>query len=299
MSTRIKPYNHTVDYDRVGDFLVDTYHPGEYFSNWLQPRWEYMHYHPYIKSLDLEKIGVAEDADQIVGVVHFEHTYGQIYFQVHPDYDHIKTDLLDYAEVTFRGEQSDGDREYLALYVSEHDPTLENLVISRGYQKWDGYEEDIARYVLDKPIPDIKLPEGFHLNSLADENDLHKINRVLWRGFNHPGPPPEEYVESRGEGQQAPNFRQDLTIVVVAPDGNYVSYCGMWYVPENRVGYVEPVATDPDYRRMGMGSAAVLESLRRVRDLGAEIAWVGSGLDFYQAIGFKKKFAVNAWIKYF
>ncbi len=142
------------------------------------------------------------------------------------------------------------------------------------------------------------LPEGFHLQSLADENDLRKINQVLWRGFNHQGPPPEEEIEGRKEAQAAPNFRHDLTIVAVAPSGDYVSFCGIWYVPENRLTYVEPVATDPDFRRMGLGKAVVLEGIRRTVPLGSEVAWVGSEQKFYEAIGFTKSYQAEAWIKY-
>ena len=161
-----------------------------------------------------------------------------------------------------------------------------------------GFAQYSSRLSLDKPIPKIELPEGFRFQSLADENDFHKINRVLWRGFDHPGPPPKEEVEGRKFSQQAPNFRKDLNIVVVAPDGNFVSYAGMWHLKENKVAYVEPVATDPDYRRMGLGRAAVLESARRAAVEGAEITWVGSGQPFYSAIGFEKKFTAVPWVKF-
>ena len=77
-----------------------------------------------------------------------------------------------------------------------------------------------------------------------------------------------------------------------------MSYAGIWYVPENGFAYVEPVATDPDYRRKGLGAAAVLESLRRVQTEGAQIAWVGSDQEFYQAIGFEKKFQRNLGVKW-
>ena len=69
-------------------------------------------------------------------------------------------------------------------------------------------------------------------------------------------------------------------------------------VPENRVAYVEPVATDPDFRRMGLGRAVVEESLRRAAADGAEVAWVGSGQEFYAAMGFTIVFQTNLWIRY-
>jgi predicted N-acetyltransferase YhbS len=299
LTIRIRPYVHDDDYDRVGDFLFATFQHGDFFINWLQPRWEYMHYHSYIKELDLSKIGIAEDDGEIVGVVHFEGQEGQIYFQVHPEQDSVKKSLLNYAEETFRGKSTKDGRACLALFINEHDTALEAMAKEHGFEKHPEFSEEHSRIVLDHPIPEVQLPEGFALQSLADENDFHKINQVLWRGFNHEGPPPEEYVQSRKDMQKAPNFRQDLNIVVVAPEGHFVSYSGIWYVEANRVGYVEPVATDPDYRRMGLGKAAVLECVRRVAALGAEVAWVGSGQEFYKAIGFTKTFDVHAWVKYY
>jgi predicted N-acetyltransferase YhbS len=95
-----------------------------------------------------------------------------------------------------------------------------------------------------------------------------------------------------------PSGRRDLKIAVVAPDGNFVAFCGMFYEPTHRYAYVEPVATDPDYRRMGLGKAAVLEGIRRCGTLGATVAYVGSDQAFYQAIGFKKVYLSECWVKY-
>ena len=78
---------------------------------------------------------------------------------------------------------------------------------------------------------------------------------------------------------------------------DYVSFAGMWVVAENRVGYVEPVATDPTYRRMGLGRAAVLESIRNAGAGGARVAWVGSDQEFYLAMGFNVRNRSRLWIK--
>ncbi len=147
--------------------------------------------------------------------------------------------------------------------------------------------------------PKSNCRRAIRLKSLADENDLHKINRVLWRGFNHPGEPPEDGIEDRRKMQSGPNFRKDLTIVVEGPTGNFVSFCGMWYEPVNKYAYVEPVATDPDSRRLGLGTAAVLEGIRRCAVEGATVAYVGSDQEFYKALGFTKQFNSNCWEKFF
>ena len=141
------------------------------------------------------------------------------------------------------------------------------------------------------------MPKGYQLKSLADENNLLKIHRVLWRGFNHPGEPPADGLEDRRKMQSGPNFRKDLTIVVEGPTGEFVSFSGMWYEPTNKYAYVEPVATDPDYRRMGFGRAAVMEGIRRCALEEATVVYVGSDQEFYKAMGFTKVFNSNCWEK--
>ena len=84
-------------------------------------------------------------------------------------------------------------------------------------------------------------------------------------------------------------------MVVEAPDGSFVSYCGMWYEPVHRIAYVEPVATDPAYRRMGLASAAILEGIRRCGELGATVACVGAIRPIYQSIGFRQVYNGSAW----
>ena len=88
------------------------------------------------------------------------------------------------------------------------------------------------------------------------------------------------------------------TFVTVAPDGQFVSFAGRWSEPVNRFGYVEPVATDPDYRRMGLGTAAVMEGVRRCALEGATVAYVGSTQLFYQSMGFREVARQECWLKY-
>jgi predicted N-acetyltransferase YhbS len=97
--------------------------------------------------------------------------------------------------------------------------------------------------------------------------------------------------------QSAPNYRKDLNIVAVAPDGMYASYGGIWQDHFNRIAYIEPVCTDPDYRRMRLGTAVVLEGIRRCGKEGAMTAMVGSDQTFYTSMGFKKLFDINLWAR--
>ena len=60
---------------------------------------------------------------------------------------------------------------------------------------------------------------------------------------------------------------------------------------------MEPVCTDSDYRRMGVGTAAVMEGIRRCAEEGATVAFVGSEQPFYHTMGFEKLFNIPLWAK--
>ncbi len=173
---------------------------------------------------------------------------------------------------------------------------MKDLAAGQGFRIDNRFTEGTSRMALTAPsVPG--LPEGFRLQSLAENNDLRRVNQVLWRGFNHDGPPPDDEIPGRAFAQTAPAFRKDMTIVAVAPNGDYASYSGMWVVPDLGYCYVEPVATDPTYRRMGLGRAVVLEAMSRAHRAGAELAWVGSDQEFYLSMGFEKAFETQLWWK--
>ena len=146
-------------------------------------------------------------------------------------------------------------------------------------------------------LPEASAPDGYRVQSLAEDNDHSEINRVLWRGFGHEGPPSDADIPSRIRQQQTPNYSLALNLVAVAPDGHFAAYAGIWVEPANRVAYVEPVATDPEHRRLGLGSVVVTECLRRAQGLGSTVAWVGSEEAFYEALGFEVTCASELWIK--
>jgi ubiquinone/menaquinone biosynthesis C-methylase UbiE/predicted N-acetyltransferase YhbS len=256
-----------------------------------------MHSHPSLDEASLARIGIWEEAGEIVAVAHYESRLGEAFFELHPGYTHLKPRLLEYAEDQLAGRTESGER-YLHAFVNDFDLAFEAEVRSRGYEKDERHARPMSQLPIAQPFrPLISLPDGFRLKSLADDNDLGKIHRVLWRGFNHAGEPPANGIEGRRKMQSGPHFRKDLTLVVEAPNGEFVSYCGLWYEAKNQIAYVEPMATDPTFRRMGLGRAALLEGVRRCAELGARAAFVGSDQLFYQALGFRTAFISNCWIK--
>jgi GNAT superfamily N-acetyltransferase len=301
MSTKYRNYVHPDDYRRISEFLIAHYQPRNADGNWIEPAWEYMHGHPYLDSTSLQKTGVWEDNGEIVAVSHYESRLGEAFFEFHPAYRHLRDEMLDHAERHLTGVSKEDGRKYLHALINDNDPEFLALVKSRGYEKDPECTRPMYHFVIPDPFPIIALPDGFHLTSLAEECDWAKVNRVIWRGFNHEGEPPStaEDLESRRKMFDTPTARRDLKIAVAAPNGDFVAFCGMFYEPNGKFAYVEPVATDPLYRRLGLGKAAVLEGIRRCSELGATVAYVGSDQDFYKALDFRYVYNSECWVKYF
>ena len=294
MNIMARTYDHDTDFDRVGKFLLETYRTVGDHINWLQPRWEYIHFHPLSKEIDLASIVVWEADGRIVGVAHPEHPMGVAYFEIDPEFGWLRQEMLDRAEASI-STQTEGTR-CLRVYINDLDHEFQDIVTKRGYSR-DGSGEPMSHF----PVPDELriplLPEGYRLTDLATGNDLGELHRVLWRGFDRGDDPPDDGLELRKFMQSAPNYDRRLNIVAIAPDGHFASYCGMWMDPVNRACYVEPVATDPEHRRKGLASAAVIEGIRRCAERGATVAYVGSTLPMYRSIGFEECYRSSRWVR--
>lgn len=295
MRTTLRAYTSvpgfTEDFFKVRDFLLRIHEPGYKDENWLWARWEYMFSHPALDEQYLSRIGIWEDQGRIVAMANYEDSLGYAFFSFDRAYSFLKQEMLDYA-LQHLCIQDDQGNKVLKVMINQNDAEFVNLI------KTSGFEEgpfDPTSVFMDAST-DYTLPEGFSVTSLAEDNDLRKLDRVLWRGFNHEGEPPEDELDGRKKMQSGPNFRHDLNMVVKAPNGDYASYAGMWYEQGTDYVMVEPVATDPTYRKMGLGKAAVLAGIKRCMDLGAKVAYVGSGQQFYYSIGFKPSFN-SRWYK--
>ncbi|MEM7624886.1 MAG: GNAT family N-acetyltransferase [Planctomycetota bacterium] len=292
MGPKLTKFEHNRDFERVSRFLVETYRTAGTHLNWLQPRWEYMHYHPLIRDVNVSQIGLWEDDGHIVGVIHPEHEEGTVYLQIRDDNPALKKQMLQYAEQHLS--IIAGGLRRLRVLINRADQSFQGIATAAGYDKTE-LCESMSEWVLPSSVCPPPLPEGFHLKSLAEDNDLYRVEDALWRGFEHQGEPPVGWLEDRQFAQSAPNYRKDLNIVVEAPSGCFVSYCGMWLEPTYAVAYVEPVATVPEFRRRGLARTAVLEGVRRCVASGAERAYVGGTLPLYESLGFRTIFYTDVW----
>lgn len=281
----------TEDYHKVRQFFIELG-----YCEFTYARWDWMTTHSYLDCEAIGKIGLWEDNDRLVGVATFDTRLGCMYCLTYPEYAHIKKDMLTYAMENL----CDGDT--YEVIIAANDRVFQDIAEQMGFVPSKDGEADAIFYTAQTSTV-YSLPEGFKIASLKEAYRQDEYLRVLWKGFNHElnGEGPFVYTEEKKHAVDAemirPNVDLNLKVAVVAPDGHFASYCGMWYDSSAGFAVIEPVATDPDYRKMGLGKAVVLEGIKRVKELGAKYVYVGSSQQFYYSIGMRPYAVSTVWKK--
>jgi ribosomal protein S18 acetylase RimI-like enzyme len=278
------------DYQKVRDFLIRINSKKLCTPYFLWGAWEWEVTHREFDISNQEKFGLWEDNGEIVAIAIYEMPLGDALLFADEEYGNLKSDLITYAKKSLH------DNGKLRILLPNGDYEFQRAAVAQGFRptanKWDSAALDIDM------LQSYSLPDGFSLKDMTDSWDWQQYNRLMWCGF-HPGEGraahDNETILSRKNMLSSPMINPKLVLAVVASDGNYVSHCGTWYQASDSYCYVEPVATDPEYRRMGLGKAVVLEAIRRCGNLGAKQAIVGSSQQFYYNIGFYPIFTATWW----
>ncbi|MEN8907379.1 MAG: GNAT family N-acetyltransferase [Clostridiales bacterium] len=267
------------------------------YAEFTYARWDWMTTHSYLDENAVGKIGLWKSNNKIVGIATFDTNLGNAYCLALPEFRYLKKEMLLYSKENL------SNKDGFGIVISDTDYEFQDIAYELGYIASEGNRENDLIFYINKTSLKYELPNGFKITSLKETYDEYQYMNVLWKGFNH---------ELNGEGKLnfteenknkvtgelcRPNVDLDLKIAVISPNGDFASYCGMWYEAEVGYAIIEPVATDPNYRKMGLGKAAVLEGIKRVKKLGAKTALVGSGQQFYYNIGMRPYSSATIWMK--
>jgi ribosomal protein S18 acetylase RimI-like enzyme len=149
-------------------------------------------------------------------------------------------------------------------------------------------------------VPDSSCaPAGFMIESLAEDRSAtyDGIAECVRRAFNS-----EHDIRSALESLEAnPMFRAELSVFARSPDGRIAAYCRGTVDPGNGVCGIDPVCTDPDFRRLGLGRAVVQQCFRTLRSLGGLFCYIGSAPEpapstyLYQSLDPFSKTVFSKW----
>ena len=185
----------------------------------------------------------------------------------------------------------------LSSPVFQQHESLNQAFAARGYHA----EEHLIvfSYTLHDEPPAPSLPPGYHFLE-AMQTDLAEQRAALHaQAFAPSRMNADHYLHL----MSAPCYHPTLDVVIVAPNGTFASFALAWADDELETGEFEPVGTHPAYRRLGLGHAALLEGLRRLRAAGMKRATVccdathAGNIAFYKSLGFVKLNHVLLWTR--
>ncbi len=148
------------------------------------------------------------------------------------------------------------------------------------YRVWD----HITERVLGDPLPDAPLPDGYSIRSPTPEDraELAAARRELF--------------DERWTGPEI-----DGELVAVAPDGRVAGFIVTWRDAVNHVGLFEPVGVRPEFQRLGLARALMVEGLRRMSRAGMRTALVehdvanAAAASLYRGLGFEIRYETHGF----
>lgn len=286
-----RPYSILSDFMRVYEFLGDNYTPTELNGNMMPQFFEYAHVHSYFNKNMTHHMTIWEDSGKIAAFCGYEMDIGEAYPVVGRGYEYLLPEILSQAERELSAEK-DGRRS-LEVWVTSSQSAHIALLRENGYEK--AYTEPVKLFRYENGFPASALPDGFGCISLENDIDYRKLNRCIWRGFDH-GDDVEYNTEEIRYMSAAPHFRPEIGRIITAPDGEYACYAGMWLDEKNGYAYLEPLCTQPQYRRMGLARYALCDAMKHTQRLGARYCF-GGAMGFYDALGFTQAAQRQMWRK--
>ena len=285
------------DFQSVYSFLGRLYRSDRNHPYWLPSRWEYAAYlvsplylhRGYPNWMDTIRIWETHGSE-IVAIANSENPDENAFLHSHPKHRYIEEELISWAEDNIAVVKGNDERKTLTVWTREEDHYRETMLAERGYVRQN--PKDYLKWqFLDNRIPKTNLPSGFRVASLSEGIDLAGKIECAAKAFRSSEVPAKVYSHM----QSAPSYRPNLDLCVLKDYGTVVSLCIIWLDKANNIGYFEPVATHPEYQRWGLGKAILTEGLSRLKNLGAEIAYVGAYGDdrsaFYSSAGFTNQIA--------
>lgn len=276
----MRSYQDEEDFWRMRAFLRDIFlcHP-PLERSWQVARLDYWRWHVNANILHLPLFEAFHfwetDAGQLAAVVNLDNP-GDVHFQVHPNWrtPALETEMLHAAEDCLTTKNEAGQRT-LTIWAHADDAVRIEILRRHGYTKgkWPEFQHYRS---LDDSLPTAAPAVDYQIRALGNTDELPPRSWASWRAF-HPNEPNDTYEgwEWYHNIQRIPQYRRDLDLVAVAPDGTLCGFCTIWLDDVTRTGMFEPVGIMPEHQQKGLGKALMCEGLRRLQKMGARWATVG------------------------
>ena len=149
--------------------------------------------------------------------------------------------------------------EAVSLEVDRADVVLRDVLVGHDFAIEDeGLVE--AWLAADARPPISPLHDGYRLSSRLET--IQRPHHMTSAERNHPDPEPRL--------RQTSLYRPDLDLVVHDRRDGVAAYGLFWYDPETATGLVEPMRTEDDHQRLGLGRSILTTGINLLAEAGAE-----------------------------
>ncbi len=234
--------------------------------------------------------------EQIVGFAFVDH-YHNLHFEfdqlaAHPS---IELDIADWGTACIRRAIQERG-ESLALDASCRNDDGERIALfgRNGFVMQEMHTLHMVR-LLDEPIPRPQLAASFSMRNVAGEQEVESVVALHRAAFGSENMTNEERLAM----MRLPDYDSELDLLAITQYGKFAAYCLCSIrQEENRhsgrdEGYIDTVATHPDFQRRGLARALLLTGLHRLKQRGVTIAMLGTSSENLamrrsaQAVGFR------------
>lgn len=185
--------------------------------------------------------------------------------------DRMGAQIVDWGETCIRKAHARG--EAMSLDASCREDYAERIAFLRqyGFQQTEVTTIKMAR-LLSEPIPEPKLPQGFLIRPIAGTQEAEAVASMHRAAFG------TEYMTTKNRLiiMSTSGYDPSLDLVVTAPDGTIAANCICSVDEVSKMGNTDPVATHPQYQRLGLARALLLIGLQLLRERGLSSAHLGT-----------------------
>lgn len=302
MKTTTKQFQILTDINLVWDFFVETY-DREKSGRIVAPFFEYAILSSWMDNSYSYLNRFWFDGNKVVAFVFYESPVTDTYIKVRQGYEFLADEIVDYA---INNMPDFGKLQFMLFDSQEY---LMEAVKKRGFKKVFDYEDRIFDFSNEL---NFKLPQGYHFVE-PSECDPVKLAKCCWYGFDHGEKGPFENWDKLDDSLEwtpakaykgiintlmapTPHATPELNVIIADENDEYVCFSGMWWVPENKLAYMEPLCTVPEHRGKGLARAALSKHYYTMKKLGAT-HMTGGGDAFYEKLGFGKGWHWNCYGK--
>jgi mycothiol synthase len=218
--------------------------------------------------------------------------YNNLLWEVDHQYEEpIGAEIVEWGESCIRKKLANGEIPTLDTNCREDYTARISFLQRHDFQQTGDTNVAMTR-LLSKPISEPELPRDFVIRPIKGTEEAEAVATMHRAAFG------TEYMttENRLMIMNTSGYDPTLDMLAIAPNGDIAAYCSCSVNDQTRIGMTDPVATHPNYQRMGLSRALLLTGIRLLKERGMESAHLGtSGKNIAmqkaaESVGFKVEY---------